>query len=143
MFQFSSSGLRKAAVIVLLAGLIVLAGGGYAEAIHVKGTHPRPPKVGGISTKVSYPWLNRFGVVQAQPVPGGGVQILAIRPGSPADRSGLDPLDIVLAADGNLVFSLGDLNNALRNDWPSGSITLHVFDPVNNIDEPNFPVALQ
>jgi len=53
-----------------------------------------------------------------------GMQLLEIRPGGPADRAALKRLDIVIAADGELVTEPADLQRLVQRRQAGDSMTL-------------------
>ena len=57
---------------------------------------------------------------------GRGVTVLSVRPGGPADRSGLHPKDLIVAAAGRKVALLSDLSTILSNLKPGDHLSLEL-----------------
>lgn len=82
--------------------------------------------------KVAHVWLG----VEGSDVDGatasglnldGGAMVAMVTPDSPAQRAGLNPHDIIVAADGTTVRSMGELVVVLRSRTPGEPVTLEVM----------------
>lgn len=72
---------------------------------------PRPP-AGAVPERLAKGWL---GVELAPPGTVGGASVTGVFPGSPAERAGLAPGDIVTAVDGTPVLEPRDLSKAIAS----------------------------
>ena len=75
--------------------------------------------VGGTRVPLEPALRQRLYLTQAS-----GMQLLEIRPGGPADRAALKRLDIVIAADGELVTEPADLQRLVQRHQAGDSMTL-------------------
>jgi serine protease Do len=69
-----------------------------------------------------------------------GALIVDINPGSPAEKAGLKPEDIVVAVDGRPVVDNGDLSRYVASKAPGSTVRL---DVIRNGSEKNIPVHLE
>jgi len=58
---------------------------------------------------------------------GAGIEILTVVAGSPADRGGLRPEDLLLGVDGNGVTDVGDLQRLMTGDRIGRRVGVEVF----------------
>lgn len=116
--------MRSTRTIACLVSLVGLAGAASTRAQDgppfAPGRQPGPPyRLGLVETTI--------GEVEIVPgVRARGVEILGVAPGSPAARSGLEPGDVILAANSARVNSPNDLRRALATS--GGRLRLKVFD---------------
>jgi S1-C subfamily serine protease len=145
MFRVSLSGFRKAVMVALAAGLVVLGATSDASALHKKGQKAKPALKPGkpFNPRLYPPYLTFIGITVSESLPGNrGVLIDVVAPGSPADQAGLEPGDVIVGVDGRQVFSPFGLANALQADKPAGMADLQVFDVRIGQFEPHVPLQL-
>ncbi len=80
-----------------------------------------PPVMTVVATQRAY--LGAF----ADTAPGRGVKVLSVRPGGPADRAGLQPQDLIVAAKGRRIALLSDLSAILNSLNPGDHLSLEVI----------------
>jgi S1-C subfamily serine protease len=78
----------------------------------------------GSSGKVTHGWLGVVCDPDDAEQPGGGARIDAVMSGSPAEKAGLQPGDVVVRADGSMVGGRPELVAAVRSLRPQDSLAL-------------------
>ncbi len=63
-----------------------------------------------------------------------GVMIISVEPGSPAERAGLQPRDIIVAYGGNPVDSIDELHKVLSEDQIGARVALTVIRRIDPLD---------
>ncbi len=72
----------------------------------------------------------------------GGVGVVEVAPGSPAERAGLRPTDTIVAADGAPLESTGDLQRLMSSDAIGRQLTLRVLRGDRTVDIEVVPAEL-
>jgi S1-C subfamily serine protease len=98
----------KKALPISLAAFLILAAGAYALNAALGPSSPSAPPAGAQSPVVY--WLG----MQVESVQPGQVVIATVALGSPGERAGLDPGDVILAVNGKSVSATSDINSAIR-----------------------------
>ena len=115
---------------VLALGLAA-AGGFFAASAALSEGHEQEStrlRVVPREGEIGPPGLGRafVGLVLAEEPPGGGVRIMQVISGSPADNAGLKKDDVITAVDGRSVSSVADVRGALQDKSPGDKVTFSV-----------------
>jgi len=94
----------RAAVTLLLVGVLLLAAGTYALTTALGSSHS-----GSAAATGPAPWIG----VQMESLPVGGAVIVTVAPGSPAEAAGLEPGDVITTIDNRPVSGAADVTSAL------------------------------
>jgi predicted metalloprotease with PDZ domain len=111
---------RQRRIAVLAVALtLLLAGAAYAVTATVVGGSAGPtPAVA--SSSGSRAWLG----IDVERSPSGGVMVVDVFPGSPAQRAGMEPGDVITQINGHPIFSPSDLTAALAGKHPGDQVQL-------------------
>jgi membrane-associated protease RseP (regulator of RpoE activity) len=103
---------RVATLVVAVAALLVLAGGAVGLS-----------KLSGqTAAQKNTPWLG----ANLETVPVNRIVISSVVPGSPADRAGLGPGDVLTTVNGKSIAAPGDVAAALKGLHPGDSVKIQV-----------------
>jgi len=104
------------AIVVVLAALL-LAGGAWGLVALTGSDHTR-----SATTVKPTPWLG----INMQTLPINRVMIVGVTPGSPADRAGLGPGDVITAINGQPVQAPGDVMSTVSKLKPGDTVKLQI-----------------
>jgi S1-C subfamily serine protease len=99
----------KKALPISVAALLILASGAYALTSMVGSSGPSASLPVSSQSALVY-WLG----MQVESVQPGQVVIATVALGSPAERAGLDPGDVITAVNGKSINATSDLSGAIR-----------------------------
>jgi C-terminal processing protease CtpA/Prc len=107
---------QRRIAVVAVAATLLLAGAAYAVTRAVGGSGEQAPAVASGSRA----WLG----IDVASTPQGGVMVVDVFPGSPAQAAGMEVGDVVTQIDGHRIFSPSDVSAALAGKHPGDQVQL-------------------
>ena len=108
---------QRRIAIVALGVTLVLAGAAYAvtSAVHGGSDSPTPAAASG-----SGAWLG----INVTSTSQGGVMVVDVFPGSPAEAAGMEPGDLITQIDGRQILTPRDVREAIAGKHPGDQVQL-------------------
>jgi hypothetical protein len=107
---------QRRVALAAVAATLLLAGAVYAVAASLSGSS----RTTSAATIGSRAWLG----IDVAATPQGGVMVVDVFPGSPAQAAGMEPGDVITRLNGKPVFSPSDVTSAIASAHPGQRIRL-------------------
>lgn len=107
---------QRRVALAAVAATLLLAGAVYAVAASLSGSSSTT----SAATIGSRAWLG----IDVATTPQGGVMVVDVFPGSPAQAAGMEPGDVITRLNGKPVFSPSDVTSAIASAHPGERIRL-------------------
>lgn len=119
---------------ILRGGSVPVVGLGFAvpidaakESVEQLRRHGRPVRLGALAGTLTPVLAERIGRATQTPLPvERGAYVTRVLPGTPAERAGLQPADIIVAVDGEPIESAEDLAAAVKGSSPGRRLRIEV-----------------
>jgi hypothetical protein len=109
---------QRGIAILAVAATLLLAGAAYAVTSAVVGGGSGGPT--STIASGSGAWLG----IDVASSPGGGVMVVDVFPGSPAQAAGMEPGDVITQINGHPVFTPSDVTSAIAHMQPGDQVQL-------------------